>query len=258
MSKYRVGMVIPLYMTNFIANTINYLKNTTDKDETVFCIVNDGIPHVKDYLETLILPENMYVVNLPNNRCFAGSNNAGFNSLLEKYPELEYIGSLNDDTIPKENWLSGMVETLDNNEDVALVTPQIRAILTEGAGDVAAGATFTYNKDSQMLGGLNEIETDTYTNLVCGFCFLCRVGPFKEVEFLDEGYQNGAEDMDLSLKFITNDYRMMVCAKAQVVHFGGKSRCTRANVGSEISQSIDLLYRKWGNDLTVYNDFPLD
>lgn len=254
MSTYRAGVVIPIYLTRFIAATVECIKNTTNKDEAVFCIVNDGVEEVKNYLETLTFPDNVYVLNLPENRCFAGSNNAGFKSLMEKYPELEYLGSINDDTLQKPGWLSAMIKTLDNHPEVALTVPQLIAEDING-NEFYTCAIFTYGPGCQMLCDIHQVFEDSYTNLIGGCCFLCRKAPFIEVDFLDEGYKNGAEDVDLSLKFITQGYKMMVCADAGIMHFGGCSRSTRPNIGIEISQSIDLLHNKWGYDLTKYNSY---
>lgn len=254
MSNYRAGVVIPVYLTNFISDTVECIKRTTDMNESVFCIVNDGVEEVKNYLETLILPENMYVLNLPDNRCFSGSNNAGFKSLLERHPNLQYIGSLNDDTIQKPNWLSAMIKTLDGHPETALVTPQLIAI-DEYGNEFYTCAIFNYGLGCQMLCNIHRVYEDSYTNLIGGCCFLCRKDPLIEVDFLDEGYKNGAEDMDLSIKFITKGYKMMVCADAGIIHFGGSSRNTRPNIDEEISQSISHLYSKWGFDLIKYNGY---
>lgn len=255
MANYRVGVVIPVYLTNFIAQTVDYITATTDKEQCVFCIVNDGIPAVEAYLETLTLPENFHVVNLSENRCFSGSNNAGFNFLLDKYPDLEYIGSLNDDTIPQPNWLSSMVQTLDEHPEVAAVTPNIMALNPYTGEAFYSSSIFIYGTGCSMNCCIPYVATDTYTNLFCGFCFVCRSIPFKEVGFLDEEYQNGAEDMDLSLSFITKGYKLMVSGGAAVVHFGGKSRSGRINGAAEISHSIDHLFQKWGTDLMKYNSY---
>lgn len=254
MKNYRAGVVIPLYMTDFIANTIEYLKNTTDANEAVFCIVNDGVPQVKDYLETLTLPENMYVINLPKNLCYAGSNNAGFNLLMEKYPSIEYLGSLNDDTIVKENWLTELINTLDKHKDVAAASPQLKGIKEDGE-EIHTASIFTYGPQCQMLCNVPYISEDAYVDLFGGCCFLCRKEPFIEIGLLDDRYQNGAEDMDLCIKFLTSGYKLMVCAKSHVVHFGGKSRSTRPKGGEEISLSVDLLFRKWGENLTIFNNY---
>lgn len=50
MSEYKVGMVIPVYLTKFIGATIETLSINTSKTEVVYCIVNDSAVDVKEYL----------------------------------------------------------------------------------------------------------------------------------------------------------------------------------------------------------------
>lgn len=253
MKNYKAGVVIPVYMTDFIADTINYLKDTTNPEEHVFCIVNDGVPKVKEYLSTLSIPDNMYVLNLPKNLCFAGSNNAGFRLLLEKHPNLEFLGSLNDDTIPKENWLEELITTINRDKNIAAVAPQLKALTPHTGEEFHSASVFTYGPHCSMLCPKSFVDEDTYVNLFGGCCFLCRTEAFKEVHFFDEEFQNGAEDLDLCLKFLTLGYKLMVSSKSHVVHFGGKSRLTRPEQNAEICHSVDLLFRKWGHDLTKFN-----
>lgn len=253
MKNYVAGVVIPVYITEFIANTVEYIKNTADEDKYVFCIVNDGVPAVKEHLDKMTLPSNFHVINLPRNLCFSGCNNAGFRFLLEKYPSLKYLGSLNDDTIPKNNWLDEMILTLESDKNVAAVAPQLKGINAEGE-EIHTASIFYYGPQCQMLCDVRYIEKDAYVNLFGGCCFLCKVEPFLQVGLLDEEFKNGAEDMDLCIKFLSLGYRLMISSKAHVVHFGGKSRLSKPNQGAEICHSVDHLFKKWGEDLRRFNN----
>lgn len=253
MNMYKVGMVIPVYLTQFIGGTIERLSSNPSNTEVVYCIVNDGVPDVKEYLESIELPENMYVLNLPKNRCYAGSNNAGWRDLISKYPYLEYLGSLNDDTICFDSWLDDMMETLESDRDIAAVAPNVLSV-GEDNNLYYCHAVFEYGADRDMVITKHKIDEDEYVKLIGGCCFITRREALEKVDFLDETFKNFCEDVDLSLKFITSGYKMAISAKAHIAHYFGPSRTTRKDHDDDICKAREYLRSKWGQDLSIYNN----
>lgn len=252
MNNYEVGIVIPVYLTQFIGGTIDRLDTYSMNTKAVYCIVNDGMKEVKEYLKSIDLPDNMYVLNLPKNKCYAGSNNAGWKSLIEKYPNLEYLGSLNDDTICYNNWLDEMMNTIKKDPEIAAVAPNVLQV-----GDnnelYYCHAVFEYGKDRDMIVTKPKIEEDEYVKLIGGCCFITRREALEKVNFLDEYFKNFCEDVDLSLKFITSGYKMAICGKAVIAHYFGPSRTTRKDHDDDILEARRYLRSKWGEDLSKYN-----
>lgn len=254
MGKYKVGIVIPVYLTKFIEATIDRLSTNLQKTDVVYCIVNDGVEEVREYLEVIDLAENMYVLNLPKNKCYAGSNNAGWKSLMEKYPDLEFLGSLNDDTICFNSWLDDMIDTIYKDKEIAAVAPNVLGV-GEDNTFYYYHATFDYGKGlaSDMVVTKAKIDEDEYVKLIGGCCFVTRRKALEAVDFLDETFRNFCEDVDLSLKFITSGYKMAICSKAYIAHCFGPSRTTRKNHDDDIIEARRYLRSKWGNDLSKYN-----
>lgn len=255
MIEYKVGIVIPVYLSKFIGATIEGLSINTSQTKVVYCIVNDGSEEVKEYLKYVDLPENMYVLNLPENRCYAGSNNAGWKSLLEKYPDIEYLGSLNDDTICLNSWLDEMMDTIEKDINIAAVAPNVLGA-TDDNNLYYYHATFAYGAGlgCDMVVTKAKIDEDEYVKLIGGCCFITRREALERVDFLDETYKNFCEDVDLSLKFITSGYKMAISAKAYIVHYFGPSRTTRKDHDDDIVAARKYLRSKWGQELSVYND----
>lgn len=252
MENYNIGIVIPVYLTQFIGGTINRLASNPVSQQAVYCIVNDGMEDVRQYLKDVELPENMYVLDLPTNRCYSGSNNAGWKSLIEKYPNIEYLGSLNDDTICYNDWLGEMMKTIQKDENIAAVAPNVLQV-----GDdnqlYYCHAVFEYGVDRDMVITKPKIDEDEYVNLIGGCCFISRRDALEKVNFLDETFKNFCEDVDLSLKFITSGYKMAICANSYIAHYFGPSRTTRSDHDKDIVEARRYLRSKWGEDLSVYN-----
>lgn len=254
MSKYKVGIVIPIYLTQFIEGTIERLTNNKQDTEVIYCIVNDGVEEVKEYMEFLELPDNMYLINLPKNKCFAGSNNEGWKSLISKYPYLEYLGSLNDDTICHDKWLDEIMGFIESDENLVMVGPNVTTY-DENRKEVAVHATFKYGVinygEMQILE--QYITTNKYADLIGGCCFICRRNSLEEVNFLDETFKNFCEDVDLCLKFKEKGYRLGIAGGARIVHFFGSSRETRHDHNEDIVAARNYLISKWGQDLRRFN-----
>lgn len=254
MKKYKVGIVIPVYLTKFIGRTIENLSNNPSNIDVVYCIVNDGVSEVKEYLEKIDLPDNMYILNLPTNRCFSGSNNDGWRSLIERYYDIEYLGSLNDDTITYGNWLDEMMKSIEKDTNIAAVAPNVTHKFENGL-EYYCHAVFIYGEtiDGCMKIVESKISEDKYVKLIGGCCFIARREALEKVGFLDENFKNFCEDVDLSLKFITNGYKMIICGNAIIAHFFGSSRNTRVGHNKDISEAQKYLASKWGNNLSIYN-----
>src|SRR3989338_10847233 len=94
-----------------------YLKNTSYSNYEII-LVNDGSsePEFLDYLSKT----KHRVLNLPKNVGFAKANNEGF-----KAARGDYIMTLNSDTLVHKDWLSIMVNTLESDENIAVVGPTV-------------------------------------------------------------------------------------------------------------------------------------
>lgn len=249
-----VGIVIPLYLTRFIDNMIDNLKETTKNVDAVFCFVNDGKIEIKNHFKDINLPDNMHVIHRENNGGFATANNSGWEYLLQTYPEIDYLGTLNDDTIPRENWLYEMIESISKDENICAVVPNVREFTSGVEDDSYAVFHYVNDPSNPMRVTHKRVYEDTITKAMSGCCFIAKASCLKDVEFFDSRYLNGCEDVDLALKFLMKNFKIIACANATITHLGGSSRLAKPDIGQNISYSVELLSEKWGKDFEKYNN----
>ena len=253
MSKYVVGFVIPIYQDKFIRKTVDFILNTYHKTDLVVCIVNDGQESVEKYLLKEKWPQNVHIINLAENRCFAGANNAGWKYLIKNYPDIKYLGSINDDTIPKNGWLERMIIALERYPKVGLSMPIMETRL--GWFKTKKNyAIWKFKKDG-MVPVKYKIDKDKFSSSVNGFCFLILRKVLEEVGFLDENFKNGHEDADLGIKMLLSGYRLVVCKDSYVFHYGGASRYLGDN---EFRNNAEVLMKKYNDDIEKFNNLDKD
>lgn len=247
----QVGLVIPIYTIKYVKKTIDLVIDTCKDLDLKICIVNDGCMEVEKYLENVSWPLNVFILNLSENKCFAGANNAGWQFLIDKFPDIKYLGTLNDDTIPYNGWLHSLLDGIEKYPRVGVSAPVM--ITQDFSGNQIECATWQYNNISNPITVKEyQIRTDTFVPVIGGFCFLTKRKALEKVGFFDERYQNSCEDVDLSIKMITQKIRLVVCSKAKVFHYGGSSRWL-LGTKTDTNKSLSLLQEKWGYDLSVYN-----
>jgi len=254
MNTPTTGIVIPIIRKKYILNLIENINDIINNNRYAICVVNDGNNKINNYLKNQ-LPENVYLLNLENNMCFSGANNKGWKFLINKFPDIKYLGTINDDTIPQINWLQSLEKTLTDNNNVGACSPVM--ITYEGFFE-RKKYTSTYKLcdiKKPMIIDERKIECDTYVSILPGFCLLAKTKILKEVNFFDEDYKNSCEDLDLSLKIRNNKYDLMTTAHAHVLHHVGQSRFSSnvTNVNTNIKKSRALLIQKWGENLKKYN-----
>lgn len=252
MNKPQIGMVIPIIQKRYILGLIENIYEKTGKDSVVLCVVNDGKSKLKSYLENN-LPVQVELVHLNKNKCFAGANNAGWVHLIKKYPSIKYLGTINDDTIPKNNWLEALYSVLDKNDDVGACSPVMLAGSYQKSPLQLHAATWRLSASSTpMILDCAMIDEDKFVSVIGGFCFLAKKEALLQVGMFDDQYKNSCEDIDLSLKLRTAGWHLKVCHKSVVFHIAGKSRFKILS-NTNIKMSRELLRLKWGGDLTKYN-----
>ena len=267
-SEVKTGLVLPVITTRYILKLVDRVISTVHIKNYHICIVNNGQIEVAEYLAGHKWPDNVSIVNLPENRCFAGSHNAGWKYLLQKFPEVKYLGSLSDDTIPRDGWLDNLIESLEKYPKTALAVP----VIEEEAGIFhLRGARLFKRLKGLGIFKLNDLciyeyddsstikckgfraEKDTFVPVIRGVCFLTDAKILQEVNFFDESFKNSCEDVDLCLKILTGGYRMVLSSHSRVFHLGGMSIGLK-KAGTNYSISHALLDKKWGTNISRYNN----
>ena len=249
----QIGLVIPIIQTKYIFALLKQIKQTIHENKVIICVVNDGNLKIKKHLTTN-LPKEVEFLNLGENLCFAGANNAGWELLINKYPAIKYLGTINDDTIPQNKWLDNLVQSMEDNTTVAACSPvMITNRKNIFSTKVIYASTWKLgNGKNPMVLDKEKITTDTHVSVLGGFCFLAKAEALFQIDYFDERYKNSCEDIDLCLKLRKINWDLMVSSNSFVIHKCGKSRF-KSNTNTKISQSRELLLSTWGNNLKNYN-----
>jgi GT2 family glycosyltransferase len=250
---FKIGLVVPVFQKKFILSVISRIMETNFRRDLVVCVVNDGKKDVAEFLSAAILPQNVMVLDLPENLCFAGANNAGWRHITEKFPSIKYLGSLNDDTIPQDGWLDELVAALERYPQTAVSMP----VMDTKQGFWGTKKTFATwelkDIDTPMIPAKDRVKHDTFVPVINGFCFLALREALEDVDFFNDRYRNSCEDVDLSLRLTSHGWRMVVCKDAHVFHFGGSTRYVK-EAATDLNGSRRVLESCWGSDLRIYNN----
>jgi GT2 family glycosyltransferase len=255
MNKFEVGLVIPIYQTKFIKQTVANIIKTTNSQDLIVCIVNDGGKIISDFLSRGNWPNNVIILNLKENKAFASANNAGWKYLIRKFPSIKYIGSINDDTIPRSNWLDYLVDTLNKYPRVGLAMPVMETNLGWFGTKKNYATWAIISPDGTMRPLKNELRSDCFVSTVNGFCFLAFRKALEEVNYFDENYKNGHEDIDLGLSLMSKGWRLVVVQHSSVFHYGGSSRWLSGAVNPKANSEYFL--KKWGGKIEKYNNLVI-
>jgi len=157
------------------------------------------------------------LVALPENRGFAGGNNAG---AAEARAPL--VAFLNNDTIVEPGWLQALMAGLDDALGFALATSRVvymhdpRVIDSAGDGLLRSGGAF------KRMHGCQSADADETREVfgVSGAACLMPRRVFDELGGFDEDFFASHEDVDLSYRARLLGYRVRYVPGAVVRHHG--------------------------------------
>ena len=166
------------------------------------------------------------VIPLDRNYGFAG----GYNRALRQV-EADYYILLNSDVETPAGWLDPLLDTLERNPDVAVVSPKLISSedrrLFEYAG--AAGGYIDWLGYPFCRGRiLRTVEEDRgqYDDArdlfwVSGAAFCCRADVFRALGGFDDDFFAHMEEIDLCWRMQLAGYRVRVVPESKVYHLGG-------------------------------------
>jgi GT2 family glycosyltransferase len=157
------------------------------------------------------------LLELPENRGFAGGNNAGVREARGRY-----IALLNNDTIADPDWLRTLLGGLDEAAGFALATARVvfmhdaNVIDSAGDGMLRWGGAFKRHHGRPVALAASSDECFG----VCGAACLMPKRLFDELGGFDEDFFVSHEDVDLSYRARLLGYRCRYVAGAIVRHHG--------------------------------------
>jgi len=154
----------------------------------------------------------------------------GYNKALEQI-DSEYFVLLNSDVELTENWLSPMIEKMDNDKNIAAAQPKILAFHDKTKFEHAgASGGFIDRFGYPFCRGriLDSVETDNnqYDTEIdifwaTGACLVVRAEIFRELGGLDSDFFAHMEEIDLCWRIKNAGFSIKVFPVSKVFHVGG-------------------------------------
>jgi hypothetical protein len=170
---------------------------------------------------------------LPENRGFAGGNNAGIRRALDAGAEGVLL--LNNDTVVDEKFLFPLVDVFNDNPDAAAVSSAIHRLDHPEMLDVAHSIVDFRRREAVRILGVNAVpglgegfHVCTQVEVTIGCSMLVSARALGDVGLFDEAYFAYHEDVDWSLRARKRGYRLFYQPWSRVFHRG--SRSTRSLV----------------------------
>ena len=166
------------------------------------------------------LHPDVEVLALPENRRFAGGNNAGIRHALKG--GAEFLLLLNNDTTVDPGYLEPLVERLSSDPSTGIVAPKIY-YHSQPDRLWYAGGSISFWSGSMKHVGIREYDhgqhdTPGETDYATGCCFLTRGELVAKIGLLDESYYMYTEDADWCMRARRAGYRVMYEPQARVWH----------------------------------------
>jgi hypothetical protein len=160
------------------------------------------------------------VVALDSNLGFAGGNNAG-----ARRASARYLAFLNNDAEAERTWLARLLDPVEADPSVGLVTSRIvfmdRPDTVDSAGDGYLRCGGAFKRDHGQAAAREGAPHEVFG--ACGAGFLIRRDLFEALGGFDERFFMVYEDVDLSYRARLRGARCMYAPDALVWHAGSAS-----------------------------------
>ncbi len=158
-------------------------------------------------------------------RGFSENNNLALHQAIGKYCFI-----LNDDTYFNDDVIGGLYETMEANDNISALSPQV--INPDGSLQFSGFPPHTWKNWIMILFKIRKDLDDKekkYTNAVglcrtydlLGACIFIRTSILKEMGYLDERYFYGPEDRALTTQMNKEGYECWIDNNLKITHLGG-------------------------------------
>lgn len=248
----KVSIVIPVYnQFDYTHKCLRSILEFTDDVDYEIIIADDvSSDETKDIHKYF---KNIKVVRNEKNLGFLlNCNHAA------KEAKGEYLFFLNNDTNVQENWLSTLLETIENDPTIGMIGSKL--VYPDGRQQEAGGIIWN-DAEGWNYGRLDNPEKPEYSyvkevDYISGAAIMIRSKLWKEIGGFDERYVPAYyEDSDLAFEVREHGYKVVMHPKSLVVHFEGISNGTDTSTGMKKYQIVNhkKFYEKWEDVLKAEN-----
>ncbi len=197
----------------------------------VYIIDNDSGEETLNYLKKNY-PEAVVLPRLDGN--YSAANNLGAREAIKD--GCEYVVSVNMDTEMTRDWLSELVDALENNPEAAMAQSKIllyplddlekKHLRINSVGNIlhflGFGFTGGYGQKDYEISGYPEIK-----GYASGCSFIIRSQVLKKIGYWNEEFYMYHDDIELSLKVRLAGYKIILAPKSIIFHKYEFSRSMR-------------------------------
>ncbi len=208
-------------------------------------------------------------IKIEENCGFSAANNVAIRKVLEE-GQSKYILLLNNDTVVKQDFLTNLVEAIEENPKIGAVTPKIlnpdgslqrsnrkfptpfltflsfcvpKSFLSNGVKIFFAEKT-VFRK---FLGKtVDSYFWSFYSNKpkeienASGACLLLRKEAILDIGLMDEKMIAGANDVDLCYRIVEGGWKIFYIPKSEILHYVGKSFKTKEVQCAHFCQQVQV------------------
>ena len=236
-TDYEFSIIIPVNnQLEYTQKCLDALRKNTPEDSYEIIIVNNGSSDgTKEYLK--VLKGNVKIISNKMNSGFAKACNQG-----ARQADGKYLVFLNNDTIPQENWLPALAETL-KRDNVGIVGSKLvfpdKTI--QHAGVVFTDSSLPYHIYEGLPEHLDFLNREEEYSAVTGACLGIRKELFFQIGMFDEAYLNGLEDIDLCLKIKKLGKKVIYQPKSELIHFASRTEGRQ----NHMPRNRQIFLNKW-------------
>ncbi len=210
-----------------LENTIECIESIKENDYNNYKIIvidNDSKDGSEEALRDQCNRDDMIFVQTGENGGYAKANNMGIKMSIEAFAK--YTCILNNDVIVSKDFLSVMVASMEQNEEIAVEGP----LVLDYKADIiqSSGASINFWKGECKVNNFNRrwegIENkEIQCDYVEGSCLLIRNSLTDVIGLIPENYFLYFEETEWCWKFVSQGYKVVCNTNTYVRHKGSAS-----------------------------------
>lgn len=246
-------------------NCIRSIIEKTSKNLNYQIIITDNCSEKEDYLKLKSFCDKVDFPNLVLNRSNINSGFGGGNMFGVQFANAKYLAFVNNDTLLKNDCLSILKNTLENNPNIGIAGAQAY----KENGDFMISLDHFASPAREIIGRsfLETINPKKYPNrkkkytnplqinFVPGSFMFVRATDFYEVGGFDTNIFLYYEETDLCIRLAKKSKFAYLIPEAEFVHFHGVSTGKSLAIKKELKISLLYIIRKhygfWGHKIVM-------
>ncbi|HEY6143940.1 MAG TPA: glycosyltransferase family 2 protein [Flavobacterium sp.] len=235
-------------------NCIRSIVEKTSKNINYQIIITDNCSEKEDYLKLKTFCDEINIPNLELHRSCINTGFGGGNMFGVQFANAKYLALINNDTLLKNDCLSILKNTLDNNTNIGIAGAQAY----KENGDFMISLDHFASPTREIIGRnfLEKINPKKYpnrknrytnpqqVNFIPGSFMFVRANDFYEVGGFDTNIFLYYEETDLCIRLAKISKFAYLIPEAEFIHFHGASTGKSILIKTELKISLLYVIRK--------------